>query len=94
MKILGKGSWTMGIAIVLVSLLMLTGCTHWTDENELAELEAAEKAIISAERQKSTLQVEKRELERELLALQDSLRGVQTELDSVISRSNRLTEGQ
>ncbi|MDP8228362.1 MAG: hypothetical protein P9M15_02790 [Candidatus Electryoneaceae bacterium] len=82
----------MRIAIMLVSILILAGCTHWADENDLAELEAAEKAVVSAERQLNTVETEKRGIERELQALEDSLREVQTELDSVRSRSMRLTE--
>lgn len=63
--------------------LVLTGCTKYANEENLAQLENQKAACNSAKQMVGDLEVEKNDAKRELASLRDDLEMAQRELENV-----------
>ncbi len=74
------------VQLGLVSLMaaaLLSGCTKYANEDNLAQLENQKQAAIAVESTVGDLQVEKADLQRELAGLKAELEAAEAELKLV-----------
>jgi|SaaInl8_200m_RNA_FD_contig_21_3293483_length_259_multi_5_in_0_out_0_1 septal ring factor EnvC (AmiA/AmiB activator) len=72
----------LGLASLMVAAL-LSGCTKYANEDNLAALENQKQACIAVEGTVAELQTEKSDLQRELAGLKAELKAAEAELKSV-----------
>ncbi|MCD6165205.1 hypothetical protein J7K19_00685 [bacterium] len=80
------------IAGFLFSVIVITGCTRYANEEQLKTLDETKAAALSAEQKVEKLKTEKANLEKELEAKKAELQKVQQEKKTVQQRLEQLGE--
>ncbi len=75
-RVLGGGS----LALLVSAMLLATGCTKYASEENLAELDNANKAVTSAQKTLGDRRGELTELQRQLQVKQGELSAAEEEL--------------
>jgi len=73
-------------ALIIITSLVLSGCTRYANEEQLNALDESSTAVSSLEKQIAEKEQEKTELQRKLAEKQDELRNVQAEKEKVRSK--------
>lgn len=90
MKITGKTVASMLCLMLATAMFSATGCTKYAGPDDLQQLEAARKAVQSAQQKYQAVSREHENAQKELQVWEDSLKVVKAEYERV--SKNRSTE--